>query len=373
MTPTRGITAVLRTTAIAAALIAALPILAGCKSEHARVEDVRPVRTLTIGAAEDAAGANYSGEIKARREDALGFLVSGRVQQRLVEVGDSVEVGTPLMKLDPVDAALNAQAALAQVNSTRSQAAQSKSDLARYQVLAQKSYVGKSDLEKAQLALDTALQSQRAAEANYRIAANQASYTTLKATAAGYVTAIDVEAGAVVQAGQIVIHIAEHGDRELSVSIPESRVDELRNARSLSIELWADSKRHYAGRLRELAPDTDSVTRTYAARISVLDADAALGLGMTARLIVGLPADEGLHKLPLTAIYDPDGAPRVWIVDPKTSRVSQRAVTLAQMQKNAVLVSSGLNDHDVVVTAGANLLHDGQQVRAADPSLLADG
>jgi len=217
------------------------------------------------------------------------------------------------------------------------------------------------------------VQSFKAAEANYRVAANQAGYATLKANVDGVVTAIDADVGRVVQAGQVVIHIAEHGERELLVSVPESRVDELRNARTLAVVLWADPTRRYAGRLRELAPDTDSVTRTYAARISVVDADAAVGLGMTARLQVDLSAPSNARKLPLTAIFDPDGSPRVWVVDPKTSRVAQRPVRLEQMQKNAVLVGSGLSDHDVVVTAGVNLLHDGQQVRIADSQSQKEG
>jgi len=356
----------LRQTVFTLAIVAALPFVAGCHQQQASVEDVRPVRTLTIGAPVNAAGASYSGEIKSRRENALGFQTGGRVQQRLVEVGDSVAAGAPLMKLDPIDATLNAQASQAQVDSARAKLAQVKADLVRNEALAQKHYVGQSALEKARLDVDTAEQSLKAAQASYRVAANQAGYTTLKASAAGVVTAIDVEVGKVVQAGQVVIHIAEHGERELVVSIPESRVDELRNARALDISLWADADKHYVGRLRELAPDTDSITRTYAARISVLEPDAALRLGMTARLSVDLNLADGLRKLPLTAIYDPDGKPRVWVVDPKTSRVAPRTITLTQMQKNAALVSAGLNDRDVVVTAGVNLLHDGQRVRLAE-------
>jgi RND family efflux transporter MFP subunit len=366
-------TAMLRYRAITAAIFAALPLLAACSRQQASIEDVRPVRTVTIGAPAGAAAANYSGEIKARHEAVLGFMVNGRIQQRFVEVGDSVKAGTPLLRLDPVDSALNAQAALAQVNSARSSLAQSRNDLTRYEALAQKNYVGKSDLEKARLALANAEQTLKAAEANYRIAANQAGYTTLKADVDGVVTAIDADIGRVVQAGQVVIRIAEHGERELLVSVPESRVDELRSARALSIALWADPARRYAGRLRELAPDTDSVTRTYAARISVVDADAAVGLGMTAKLQVDLAAPGDVRKLPLSAIFDPDGTPRVWVVDPKTSRVAQRPVRLEQMQKNAVLIGSGLNDHDVVVTAGVNLLHDGQQVRVAESQLQKEG
>jgi len=131
-------------------------------------------------------------------------------------------------------------------------------------------------------------------------------------------------------------------------------------------KLWADPSKHYAGRLRELAPDTDSITRTYDARISVLEPNSSVRLGMTARLTVDLATPDGFRTLPLTAIYDPDGTPRVWIVDSKTSRVAPRVVTLAKLQKNAALVSAGLADRDIVVTAGVNLLHDGQQVRVAE-------
>src|SRR5262249_17769358 len=142
----RGSIAMLRSRAIATAVFAALPLLAACARHADPVEDVRPVRTLTVGAPPASAAANYSGEIKARHDAVLGFQVGGRIQQRLVEVGDSVKVGTPLMKLDPVDTSLSAQAALAQVNSARSSVAQYRNDLARYEALAQKNYVGKSDL-----------------------------------------------------------------------------------------------------------------------------------------------------------------------------------------------------------------------------------
>src|SRR5262249_509983 len=153
-----------------------------------------------------------------------------------------------------------------------------------------------------------------AAEANWRVARNQASYATLKATTSGVITAVDAEAGQVVQAGQAVVHLAERGERELVVSVPESRGAGLQRARTMRLELWADAARREAGRLRELAPDTDAVTRTYAARISVLEPDAALQLGMTAKLVVELATGASLRQLPLTAINDVDGTPRVWVV-----------------------------------------------------------
>ena len=358
---------------LVAALLLAAALMSGCGAQPSGFEDIRPVRTMTVSPPQDAASANYSGEIRARRESAMGFQVAGRVSRRLVEIGDKVVRGQALLQLDPVDATLNAQASKAQLDSARSQLAQAQSDLDRYEALAEKHFVGRSELEKARLSQLTAAQSLKAAEANYRVAANQASYTSLVAGAAGTVTAIDVEVGQVVQAGQIVVHVAEDGERELLVSVPESRVQELRSAGAMRIELWVNPQRRYTGKLREMAPDTDSVTRTYAARISLLDADAEVRLGMTAKLSVELPQFANMRVVPLTAIHDTDGTPTVWVVDAGGDRVASRRVTLADVRKDAVLVSAGLADGERVVTAGVNLLHEGQKVRMADPHTTGKG
>lgn len=347
------------------AVLLATCLLAACSNDAAPPEQPRLVRTQQVAAPLTDVSATYSGEIRARREAEIGFMVSGRIQQRRVEVGDRVEVGTSLFQLDTSDAVLNANASRSQVESARSQLVQAQSDARRYEELARINYVSKADLEKANLSLRTAEQSLRSAQANHGVAANQAGYTHLRSTVAGVVTAIEAEAGQVVEAGRPVVRIAEQGEREVVVSVPESRVQELRDATSLRIELWAEPGRQYAGRLRELAPDTDAVTRTYSARISLLDADPAVRLGMTAKVRVLLPATAGVRRLPLTAVHDLSGRPGVWIVNPATRRVSKRTVTLAGAQKDSVLVSQGLRDGDLVVTAGVNLLHEGQPVRLA--------
>jgi membrane fusion protein, multidrug efflux system len=342
----------------------AVSLLAACSQAAPPAdEDIRPVRAKRVGANADAMAATYSGEIRARREAALGFMVSGRIQKRAVEIGDTVAVGTVLFRLDPADAALNANASRSQVESARSQYEQARADYARFSQLSAAQYVSRSELDKMRLSLSTAQSALRAAEANHGVAANQSGYTTLRSTVVGVVTSLEAEAGNVVSPGQVVVRIAERGERELTVSVPESRVDELRGARALSVELWADPRHRYAGRLRELSPDADTVTRTYVAKISVLGADDAVRLGMTAKLHVALPTAGTMRRLPLTAIRDTDGTPHVWVVDPKTSRVAMRRVELAQAQRDGVLVHRGLRDGELVVTAGVNLLHEGQKVK----------
>ncbi|WP_245589189.1 efflux RND transporter periplasmic adaptor subunit [Chitinimonas koreensis] len=333
----------------------AAALLTACGKTEAQHEDVRPVRTTLAKPDGLAVGASYSGEIRARREAQLGFRVPGQVVERYVELGQRVKAGQPLLRIDGKDAALQQAAA-------RSQFDKARMDHERAVQLRSQGFVSQANVDAAKVALD-------AARAQYSLSSNQGGYTTLRAERAGVVTALTAEVGQVVAAGTPVVKLAEDGEREVLVSVPESRVGELRAAGELGVTLWAAPGKRYAAKLRELAPDTDPVTRTYAARITVLDPDEALGLGMTANVLLpGQAGETGFH-LPLTAIYDQTGQPRVWVVDPKESRVHARPVRLAAVRNDVVLVAAGIKAGETVVTAGAHLLHENQKVRVAESQL----
>jgi multidrug efflux system membrane fusion protein len=345
-------------------LVCAMALLAGCaRKEEAPYEEVRPVRSTVIGASRGSVGATYSGEILARYESKLGFQVSGRVIARLVEVGSQVKKGQPLMRLDPAQETLHVVSATADVEAAKTRVAQDRIDLERVEKLFARKFASQAEVDQARLALAQAESHLASALAQQQIKRNQQGYTTLHSDRDGVVTAINAETGQVVSAGQAVVTVAADGEREVRVSIPESRVDELRNAKALQISVWAQPGKTYAGALRELAPDADSVTRTYSARITVKGADRALHLGMTASVFAPDVEGRTAIRLPLTAIYDPDGEPLVWIVDPETSRVATRPVKLGPVHNDAVLVVGGLAGGERVVTAGVHMLHAGQKVK----------
>jgi membrane fusion protein, multidrug efflux system len=345
--------------------------LAGCsKDKVVQHEDIRPVRTVTASRTAGSVSATYSGEIRARYESKLGFKVAGKVNARLVEVGSHVKAGQALLRLDPQDAVLSEASAEAQTESARVKLSQSRIDLERGERLLADHIISKSAFDQYKLTYDTAVSQLRSTQAQQQLMLNQRAYNVLTADRAGVVTAIDAEIGHVVSAGQPVITVAADGEREVLVSVPESRVEELRNAKKMTATTWAHPQRPYAAALRELAPDTDKATRTYAARITVRDPDAAIRLGMTAS--VQIPNIEGgsAIRVPLSAIHDKTGQPLVWIVDTKTSTVHTRPVKLSAAHKNSVLVAEGVNEGDVVVTAGVHMLHDGQKVKVAQPEVV---
>jgi RND family efflux transporter MFP subunit len=348
------------------ALMVAAALVAGCGAKaHEQHEDVRPVRSMVVGETSGSVGASYPGDVRARHESRLGFRNGGRVTQRLVEVGSHVVAGQVLMRVDPEQEVLRNASAVATVEAAKSRVEQNRTDLARTQQLFARRFASQAELDVARLALDESEAQLKSALAQRDIAGNQRAYTELRADRAGVVTAITAETGQVVATGTPVVTVAADGEREVSISIPEARVAELRDAKRMTVALWSNPGRTYLAKLRELSPDTDEVTRTYAARVTILEPGSEVRLGMTATVFTPDVEGDRAVRLPLTAIHDPAGTPRVWVVDGKSSRVSARAVKLGAAQKDTVLIAEGLKPGDVVVTAGANLLQDNQKVKTA--------
>jgi RND family efflux transporter MFP subunit len=361
-----------RSTALA--LIAAASLAACAPAHEPAHEDVRPVRVVVAGHTAGTVGSTYSGEIRTRYESQLGFRTSGKIVARLVDVGSRVRKDQPLMRLDPTQETLQVVAAGAEADAARSRVAQAKVDVQRVEQLLARKFASQAELDHQRLALSQAEAQLRSALAHEKLNANQRGFTTLVADRDGVVSAISAEAGQVVAAGQTAVTLAADGEREVSISIPESRVDELRNARALQVAVWAHPGKTWPGTLRELAPDTDSVTRTYSARITIQQPDPALlRLGMTATVSVPNVEGSGAIRLPLTAIVDGDGDGdrQIWIVDARTSRVALRTVKLGSAQNDAVLVTDGLQDGEAVVTAGVHMLHAGQQVKLVNAAANA--
>ncbi|NUA27284.1 efflux RND transporter periplasmic adaptor subunit [Cupriavidus basilensis] len=351
----------------AALIIIAAHLLAACTphsaSEHA---DVRPVRTVVAGRIAGSVGATYSGEIRARYESQLGFRTAGKIVARMVEVGSHVKRGQPLFQLDPTQETLQVAAAGAEADAARGRVAQARVDVRRTEQLLAQNFASQAELDQQRLALNQAEAQLRSAQARQQLNANLRGFTTLLADRDGVVSAINAEAGQVVAAGQSIATVAADGEREVSISIPESRVDELRKASTLKITAWAHPDKSWTGKLRELAPDADSITRTYSARISIQDADPdLLRLGMTASVIAPDVDGNGVVRVPLTAIVDHEHGRQVWVVDPKTSRVIAREVKLGAAQNDSVIVVGGLAGGETVVSAGVHMLQPGQQVKVA--------
>lgn len=341
-----------------------LLLLSGCGRDAppAVPEDVRPVRAEQIGLHAARSDTRYAGEVRARHETVLAFRVVGRVQTRVVEVGTQVRAGQLIATLDPQDYALAANAARAQLGAAEAEARLAQQDLQRYTELRAQNFISQAELDRRRTVAEAAAARVRQLRAEAERQGNQQAYTRLTAPHAGVVTAISLEAGQVVDAGQPVAQLARSGEREVRIDVPENALAALRAAQNLSIRLWSAPGADYAGRLRELSPMADAASRTYSARVSFIKPDERVKLGMTATVDVDSEAAPSL-SVAQTALFKINGQPQVWVIDRQTRKVAPRSVQLGGLSGDRAVVTAGLAAGEWVVTAGVHKIAPGQQVR----------
>jgi multidrug efflux system membrane fusion protein len=341
-----------------------LAMLAACGKAPEKVEELRPVRAVVLAPQASSVIAEFPGEVRARIETRLGFRVPGKIITRKVEVGTTVKKGELLMQLDPQDLKLAQEQANAQLRAAESNLAMAKSDFARYQDLRQKNFVSAAVLEAKENAWKSAQASYEQARAGASNQLNQTGYANLVADSDGVVTAIEAEVGQVVAAGTPVLRIAKHGEREVVIGIPENQVGKLREVNDLRIHFWVNQQNEVRGRLRELSPIADAGTRTFIARITIIDPPPEVRLGMTASVAFVATNPQPVLKLPLSALLNEQGKTSVWVVE--NGAVKLVPVQLASAAGNELVVASGLNPGQTVVTAGVHLLKPGQKVKLLD-------
>jgi RND family efflux transporter MFP subunit len=151
-----------------------------------------------------------------------------------------------------------------------------------------------------------------------------------------------------VLSGQPAVRLAHTGEPEALVAVSETFVERARAATG-SMTLWSLPDRKYQVKLRELSPAAESATRTYAARYTIVNPDDAVRLGMSATVSLTQGEDASAARLPLTAVFNHGRGPSVWVVS-DAGKLTARAVTIARYEGQTVLIASGVNEGENVVT-----------------------
>lgn len=331
----------------------AFALLTACGKDAPPAEPLRPVLTQVLGDTAGSEAVSYSGEVRSRYETQLGFRIPGKISARLVDTGAIVKPGDVLARLDPVDTALSAASADAQLGLA-------EAEVKRYRELRTQNFVSQAALDGKETAF-------KAAQAQASLARNQSAYATLKADQAGVVGVVSGEVGQVVSAGQVVFRVARADTLEVAISIPEVRMPEVHALSAATVTLWTDSKASYKAVLREISPVADPVTRTFAARVSILEPDARVLLGMTANVNFQRSGVTAHLTVPLSAIFQKDGKPAVWVVN-SDQTVALRAIEVASYGEASVVLASpaGVTAGERIVIAGVHKLTAGEKIKIAD-------
>lgn len=346
-------------------VLAALPALAlsACSQEpESKEPQVRPVRTVTVEKREAGIPLVLTGRIEAADEASLGFRIGGRMFERTVSVGDRVQAGQIVARLEPqneMNALRSAQASLA---AAQAQLVEASNRYERQAKLLSQGWTTRANYDQAEKARQTARAQVDAAEAQLESAHDLVSFTELKADAPGVVTAVGAEPHEVVQAGQMIVRLARHDGRDAVFDVPAQALRTAEGESEILVHLTDDPKVTANGRVREVAPQADPTTRTFQVKVGLSDPPEAMRLGATVTGTQKSNADPVI-EIPATSLTRISDRPAVWVVDQNMDTVSLRNVEVARFDPATVAIAGGLDSGEVIVTAGVQALHPGQKIR----------
>lgn len=345
--------------------LALAALLASCEAPAPPPPDVRPVRGVRVEKSAPGETMRLTGQIRAQDEVNLAFRLDGRMLERLVNVGDRVTAGQVVARLDPAPMKNALRSAEAAAAAAHAQLTQARNTFERQNALLAQGFTTRAAFDQAQQALQSAQAQVDSTQAQASTARDQLGYAELTATGVGAVTAVGAEPGEVVRAGAPIVKLARANGRDAVFAVPEAAVRNGPHDPEIVVALIDDPRVVAKGRIREISPEADPTTRTFAVKVGLIDPPEAMRLGVSVTGSVVSAADAAV-ALPASALTQTEGKPAVWVVDPSSGTVGLRVITVARYEPNAVIVSAGLEPGENVVTAGAHTLRPGQKVRLID-------
>ncbi|MCR9087428.1 MAG: efflux RND transporter periplasmic adaptor subunit [Rhodobacteraceae bacterium] len=341
-------------------------VLTGCEEEATpESEPVRPVRVTVAQSTAGGETVRLTGDVRAQETVLLGFKTGGRLVTRTVNVGDTVEAGDLLARLEDATQLNTVQAAKAELSAAEGDVDRTETDYGRQAELLERGFTTRQRYDTALQVLRQAQSRADAARAQLANAQETLSFTALYADAPGVVTAVGAEPGEVVAAGAMTVQVARDNGRDAVFDVPERLISTVDPNAVIDVSLVSNPDAVATGRVREVAPEADPVTRTFQVRVGLSDVPDSFRLGSGVTGTVTL-AGTAATPLPASALTTVEGAPAVFVVDPEAGVVALRQVEIGKFDLAQVRVTGGLEDGDVVVTAGVQALRPGQPVRIGE-------
>jgi RND family efflux transporter MFP subunit len=337
-------------------------LVGACSEPVEEVDVVRPVRVVRVAAPQDFTNRPLPGRARAAEETNLSFDVSGTVLERSVNVGDQVEKGQLLARLDQRDFKNQRDAALAARNRMRA-------NFERVKIAAESGAVSRQDLDDARAQLDVA-------QAELNIAEKAIEDSTIVAPRAGTISATYVEAFTSVRAKEPIVRLLDTTAIEMVVQVPESLISFAPHVEDVQVEYDAFPGRPVSAEIKEISNEASQTTRTFPVTLIMEQPeDFKILPGMAGRASGRLPESRAPQlrtlRVPMAAVFTPDeaessGASFVWVVDEATNTVTRRQVTTGELDRAAIQIRDGVSAGELVVVSGVSFLREGQVVRPVD-------
>ncbi len=340
-------------------LFICLGLLAPGAGSPALAGSLVPVAAVKAVASDYQPKLTLSGAIAARSLVNVSFRLNGQVVQRLVEIGQHVKKGQPLASIDDVEQQANLRVAQASKDAAHAQLVQAQANFARQKALLAQGFTTRSTYDQANQNLQTAQSALASAESQLNDARDQLSYTELQAPVSGVITARNVEAGQVVQAAQTAFSIAEDGPRDAVFDVQETLVNHAKIGMGVTIALLSDASISAEGKIREISPVVDAQTGTVRVKVAIAQTPPQMALGATVTGTVHMDSVK-IVVLPWSAITSDAGRTAVWRLSKDSKVATLVPISVLAYEKGRVLVEGGLQEGELIVTKGAQMLRSGE-------------
>ncbi|MDT8333589.1 efflux RND transporter periplasmic adaptor subunit [Roseomonas gilardii] len=325
-------------------------------------EPPRPVRAITALLEPGGETVTLTGQVEAAEEVGLAFRIGGRMIERRVNIGDQVRAGQIIARLEDSTPRDNLRAARASTAAARAALVQARNHYDRQNQLLRSGFTTRANYDDAVRRLQAAQSQVDASLAQESIAETTLAYTDLAADSNGVVTARGAEPGEVVAAGQRIVTLAREGGRDAVFDVPARLMEQSEPDPLVTVSLSSNPSVRTTGRVREISPQADPVTRTFRVRVGLIDPPEAMRLGSTVNGGIQIGGVSGI-EVPASALTRGSQGPAVWVVNGQDSTVALRPVEVARYDAARAIIAGGLQEGEVVVTAGVQTLRPGQKVR----------
>ncbi|MDM3869869.1 efflux RND transporter periplasmic adaptor subunit [Porticoccus sp. W117] len=344
-------------------------LLAGCDDKAVDTEpQLRPVRTVTLDAPSSSRTRVFSGSSQSSQESRLSFKVSGTIVEMPAQVGDRLQPGTLIARLDPTSFQLKVQQSSASLQQAEANARSADASYQRTKDLYQNNNASRNDLDSARAQAESTKAQQRAAEKALQLAQLELSYTRLASDGDCTVAELSAEVNENVSQGSPVAKVNCGDEIEVTVNVPENLIAGIQSGATVSVAFDAVPGEQFAGRVSEVGGVVDGAASVFPVIVKVLQPSSTVRAGLAAEVTFEFAdsGDQSTYLLPLSAIVKGADATFVFVAEPgsdgKQAQVNRKVVELGELTEAGVQVLGGLTRGDQVITAGVSVIRDGQQV-----------
>ena len=336
-------------------LVIIASLLGACQQEEKPKPVTRGVYAMEVKLASSMPTRAFPGKAKAVEEANLSFDVSGTLSKLPIKVGDEVKKGQVLAQLDKRNFT-------AKLNSAKAELERSSKNLKRAKNLVAQDFISQAEYDRIVAAVTVAT-------SNVDLAQKALEDTTIIAPFDGVITKTYVENFEAIKPKQVIARILDISEIEMIVQIPEHGISRLRQVKAIEVLFDAYPDTPLMAKIKEIGKEATQTTRTYPITL-IMDQPKSFKIlpgmaGMAQAKTLSKGESQSTFILPISAVFTPNDEKKdyVWVLNKEKNKVSKVAVKVDQISAQGAYIQSGIKAGDWVVTAGANSLHQDQQVR----------